>query len=64
MTAKMMDIFYHMFGTNHPGIQSLRGAGLQLVDKTPLAKDFFMKYATGLHGDLPKMAQKRSICGK
>ena len=53
-----MDVFYHTFGTSRPGIQSLRGAGLQLVDKTSLAKDFFMQYATGLRGDLPKMAQK------
>ena len=58
VTAKTMDVFYHTFGTNHPGVQSLRGASLQLVDKTPLAKEFFMHYATGLQGDLPKMAQK------
>ncbi len=62
LTAKTMDVFYHTFGTNRPGIQSLRGAGLNLVDKTSLAKDFFMQYATGLRGDLPKMAQKGSIC--
>ena len=64
MTAKTIDAFYHTFGTNRPGIQSLRGAGLQFVDKTPLAKDFFMQYATGLRGDLPKMAQKGPICSK
>ena len=64
VTAKAMDVFYHTFGTNHPGIQSLRGAGLQLVNKTPLAKDFFMQYAIGLRGDLPKMAQKGSISNK
>ena len=62
LTAKTMDVFYHTFGTNRPGIQSLRGAGLNLVDKTSLAKDFFMQYATGLRGDLPKMAQKGPIC--
>jgi len=27
-----------------------------------LAKDFFMQHATGLRGDLPKMAQKGPIC--
>ena len=64
VTAKTMDVFYHTFGTSRPGIQSLRGAGLQLVDKTSLAKDFFMQYATGLRGDLPKMAQKGPICSK
>jgi len=36
-----------------------------LVDKTSLAKDFFMQYATGLRGDLPKMAQNdRSVANK
>ena len=64
VTAKTMDVFYHTFGTNRPGIQSLRGAGLNLVDKTSLAKDFFMQYATGLRGDLPKMAQKGSMCSE
>ena len=64
LTAKTMDVFYHTFGTNRPGIQSLRGAGLNLVDQTSLAKDFFMQHATGLRGDLPKMAQKGSISSK
>jgi hypothetical protein len=41
-----------------------RGTGLNLVNKTSLAKDFFMQYATGLRGDLPKMAQKGPICSK
>jgi 2-polyprenyl-6-methoxyphenol hydroxylase-like FAD-dependent oxidoreductase len=64
VTAKTMDVFYHTFGTSRPGIQSLRGAGLNLVNKTSLAKDFLMQYATGLRGDLPKMAQKGPICSK
>ena len=64
VTAKTMDVFYHTFGISRPGIQSLRGGGLKLVDKTPLAKNFFMQYATGLRGDLPKMAQKGSIYNK
>ena len=64
LTANTIDVFYYTFGTNRPGIQSLRGAGLNLVDKTSLAKDFFMQYATGLRGDLPKMAQKGSICSE
>ncbi len=64
ITAKTMDVFYHMFSANHLTIQSLRGAGLQLADKTPLVKDLFMQYATGLQGDLPKMAQTGSIRNK
>ena len=62
--AQTIDGFYHTFSSNRPGIQFLRGAGLQLVDKTSLAKDFFIQYATGLRGDLPKMAQTGLTCSK
>lgn len=54
MTAST-DLLNRLFSTNAPGISLLRRAGMMAVDHLPPVKQFFMRHAMGLVGDLPKM---------
>lgn len=48
----------YLFGSNLPGVQRLRDAGLRLTERLPVLKNFFMRRASGLAGELPPLAQR------
>ena len=54
-----MDGFHGLFGTDNTALSRLRGLGLNLTDNAPLIKETLVRYAVGLEGDLPKLAQMR-----
>ena len=57
MTAST-DILNRLFSNNIPGLSLLRRAGMVAVDHIPPLKNYFMKHAMGLLGDLPKMMKE------
>ena len=59
LLLKVMDGFHGLFGTDNTALSRLRGLGLNLTDNAPLIKETLVRYAVGLEGDLPKLAQMR-----
>jgi len=59
LVLKVMDGFHGLFGTDNTALSRLRGLGLNLTDNAPLIKEPLVRYAVGLEGDLPKLAQMR-----
>ena len=57
LVLKVMDGFHGLFGTDNPALLRLRGLGLNLTDNAPLIKETLVRYAVGLEGDLPQLAQ-------
>ena len=51
----------YLFGSNLPGAQHLRAAGLRLSDRLPALKNYFMRRASGVSGELPRLAQRRPV---
>ncbi len=50
--------FRYLFGSRLPGLRALRTAGLRVTDQLPPLKDYFMRRASGLAGELPRLAQR------
>jgi len=50
--------FRYLFGSRFPGLHALRAAGLRITEQLPLLKDHFMRRASGLAGELPRLAQR------
>ncbi len=50
--------FRYLFGSRLPGLRALRSAGLRLTNQLPPLKDFFMRRASGLAGELPRLARR------
>jgi 2-octaprenylphenol hydroxylase len=50
--------FRYLFGSPLAPVRALRGAGLALTEHLPPLKHFFMRRASGLSGELPKLAQR------
>ena len=50
--------FRYLFGSEHASLRALRTAGLSITERVPLLKHFFMRRASGLSGELPKLAQR------
>jgi 2-polyprenylphenol 6-hydroxylase len=50
--------FRYLFGSRLPGVQALRAVGLGLSEHLPPLKEFFMRRASGLDGELPRLAQR------
>lgn len=48
----------YLFGSNLPGAHTLRDAGLRLTERLPVLKNYFMRRASGLAGELPRLAQR------
>jgi 2-octaprenyl-3-methyl-6-methoxy-1,4-benzoquinol hydroxylase len=61
MTA--MDAFYRVFGTSHFPLKLIRNFGLSLAERVPPARKLVMRYAMGLHGNLPRLARGEAIVG-
>jgi len=53
--------FKYLFGTELPPIRRIRDIGLKVTNATPPIKNLMMRRASGLVGDLPKLA-KRAGC--
>lgn len=50
--------FRYLFGSRLPGLRTLRAAGLRITERLPPLKDYFMRRASGLQGELPRLAQR------
>ena len=50
--------FKYLFGNDLPGISQLRNLGLDLTNAATPIKNFIMRRASGLEGDLPKLARR------
>lgn len=57
MSAFAMDGLNRLFTAESGAMRELRGFGLRLVDRVPPLKDFFVKEAAGVNGDVPKLMQ-------
>jgi len=53
----MMDVFYYGFGSQHLPLRVARNLGLGLANRFGFAKNKVMAYATGLSGNVPKLAK-------
>lgn len=56
MTAST-DLLNRLFSNNSPSLAFLRRTGMKMVERMPPLKNFFMRHAMGLVGDLPKMME-------
>ncbi len=50
--------FRYLFGSQLPGVHALRDAGLRFTERLPPLKSYFMRRASGLAGELPRLAQR------
>ena len=50
--------FRYLFGSDFPGAHALRAVGLRIVETMPVAKNYLMRRASGLAGELPQLAQR------
>jgi 2-octaprenylphenol hydroxylase len=50
--------FRYLFGSQLPGLRALRDAGLRFTEQLPPIKNYFMRRASGLAGELPRLAQR------
>jgi len=50
--------FRYLFGSPLPGVRTLRDAGLRLTERFPPLKNFFIRRASGLAGELPRLARR------
>jgi 2-octaprenyl-6-methoxyphenol hydroxylase len=55
--ALMMEALNRLFSNSSPTLRQIRDMGLGLVEKSPAAKQFFIKEAAGLSGRLPGLMQ-------
>ncbi len=53
----IMDAFYYGFENKHLPVRVARNLGLGLAQRLGFAKNKVMKYATGVSGDLPRLAK-------
>ena len=56
-TQSAMDLFYHLFKPQPQPVRVLRSMALNIANRAPLLKNFCMRYAMGLAGDLPSLAR-------
>jgi 2-octaprenyl-6-methoxyphenol hydroxylase len=54
-TAYLLDGLNRLFANDIAALKLIRDAGLKLVDRSHVAKSFFMKEAAGKIGDLPRL---------
>jgi 2-octaprenyl-6-methoxyphenol hydroxylase len=61
MSAAAFDGLNRLFSNDATVLRTLRGAGLGLVDRMPLLKQFLVSEAAGLTGDVPKLLKRQPI---
>lgn len=59
----IMDLFFRAFGNNSAPLRFIRTVGLGLAERMRPAKNRVMRFAMGLEGALPKLAQGIAIIG-
>lgn len=52
-----MDVFKRLFGNEQPVLRWLRNEGLRLTNSAGPVKNFFVRRAMGLSGDLPRLSR-------
>ncbi len=57
LMQRSMEGLQALFGSQLPPLELARSLGLSMVNRTPLAKHFFMRQALGLAGELPPLAR-------
>ncbi len=62
MSAFAMDGLNRLFSNDNGFLQEMRGFGLRLVDRLPPLKEFFVKEAAGVNGDVPLLMQGKPLC--
>ena len=50
-----------LFSNDNDFLRELRGFGLRLVDRLPPLKEFFVKEAAGMNGDVPLLMQGKKL---
>jgi 2-octaprenyl-6-methoxyphenol hydroxylase len=55
------DVFNRLFSNDIEPIRQIRGLGLSLVNKVPVARRFFMRQAGGETGDAPKLLKGQRL---
>ncbi len=60
-SALAMDGMKRLFSNDQTLLRELRGFGLRLVDRLPPLKEFFVKEAAGVTGDVPLLMQGKRL---
>jgi 2-octaprenyl-6-methoxyphenol hydroxylase len=55
------DVLNRLFSNDFGPLRALRSFGLGLVDRAPALKDFFIRQASGLSGDTPRLLKGEAI---
>ena len=58
VTVSVTGGFRYLFSNDLPGVRELRNFGLSLTDAATPIKNLIMRRASGLEGDLPKLARR------
>lgn len=61
VSAFAMDGLKRLFSNDNSALRELRGLGLRLVDRLPPLKEFFVKEAAGINGDVPLLMQGKRL---
>lgn len=61
LLSGVCDGLVHLFSNDSPPLRLMRRLGLALTEHNPPAKNFLMRYAMGLTGQLPRLLQGRSL---
>lgn len=61
MSTFAMDGLNRLFVNKSSFVRELRGFGLRLVDRLPPLKEFFVKEAAGINGDVPLLMQGKPL---
>ena len=59
LTRTVLGGFHHLFTSPWTPVRQLREAGFSLTDRLPPVKARFMRFASGIEGDLPALARFR-----
>jgi 2-octaprenyl-6-methoxyphenol hydroxylase len=55
------DVLNRMFSNDFGPLRAMRDIGLGLVDRMPRMKEFFIRQASGLSGDAPRLLKGEAI---
>lgn len=59
--AVATDVFTRLFSNDHPALRLIRGAGMAMVNRAPMAKRLFVREAAGMLGDTPKLLRGETL---
>jgi len=61
LLAAVTDGLVRLFSNDNPPLRAMRDLGLAAVNRLPPAKDFLMRHAMGVVGDLPRMVRGEAL---